>query len=121
MIILTWNIRGLGDSFKRRGIRYFCQLNKIDIICIKEIKLECYNDSILKSLSGSFINNWTVKDTNGSSGGLIIGLKSQCWRKISDISTNFCLTVIIESANKESVLAISSIYGSHEFNDKQIL
>lgn len=85
MIILTWSVRGLGDSVKRGGIRDFCQLNKANIICIQESKLECCNDSILRLLGGSVINDLTVKDANGSSGGLMIGLKSQYRRKISDV------------------------------------
>lgn len=34
------------------------------------------------------------------------------------MSANFYLIIIIESVNKETVLAISNIYGPHDFNDR---
>lgn len=73
MIILTWNVRGLGDSIKRGGIRDLCQLNKVDIICIQESKHDSTNEFVFRSIGGSSINNWEVKHAFGSSGGLITG------------------------------------------------
>lgn len=52
MIILSWNVRDLGDSLKRYGINNFCQLSKVDMVCFQESKLGNIDNSILRSLGG---------------------------------------------------------------------
>lgn len=51
MIILTWNVRGLGEQTKRFGVRDFRQLNFVDIVCLQETK------SILIVIS---LDHWEV-------------------------------------------------------------
>lgn len=116
MIILTWNVRGLGDHIKRGGVKNFCQLNKVDILYIQESKLDNSNEFIFRSLDDSFINDWVVKDATGSSGRLMIGWKCQFGKKLRAESATFCLMVVLESVNKEIVWAISNTYGPHNFD-----
>lgn len=50
-----------------RGLRDFCQLNKVDVY--QEFKLEIVKDFTFIILGGSYIQNWEVKKATGSSGG----------------------------------------------------
>jgi len=54
MIILTWNVMGLGDQIKRAGVKDFC-IYKIDVMCFQESNLVSLSDSFLRSLGYSQI------------------------------------------------------------------
>lgn len=49
-MLFTLNIRGLGDNTKRTGVRVFCPIQNIKIVCLQETMLDSMDDSILKSL-----------------------------------------------------------------------
>jgi len=66
MIILSWNVRGLGESVKRAGVRDFCLLHHADIMCFQETKLEEVCGVIMKSLAVSQDTTWTYLAAVGS-------------------------------------------------------
>ena len=73
MNVLTWNVKGLGESVKRAGVRDFCALNKVDVICFQETKLASVNASILRSIGMSQNFIWAWLDAEGSAGDSLIG------------------------------------------------
>jgi len=79
MNVLTWNVKGLGESVKRAGVRDFCALNKVDVICFQETKLASVNASILRSIGMSQNFIWAWLDAEGSAGDSLIGWDSQKW------------------------------------------
>ena len=58
MNILTWNVRGLGDTNKRAGVRFFLVLNKISVVCLQETKSCTVSKQTLRSIGGSGIQHW---------------------------------------------------------------
>jgi exonuclease III len=46
MIVLSFNIRGLGGRVKRRRIRELVREHKVDFLAIQETKLEVISDSL---------------------------------------------------------------------------
>lgn len=79
MIILTYNIRGGGSSAKRRQIIQIIEKVSLTFCLTQESKLE----SISKNLVESFWRNeeidFSVSDSVGSSGGMLIIWKKMRW------------------------------------------
>lgn len=119
MIILSWNVRGIGESTKRAGKKDFCHIHNIDVVCLQETKTDKMDISIIRSTGGSYI--WENKCAVGSSGGLLIGWKQQFWIKHDVKIGEFSLTVILESVNKDFKWAISNVYGPHNCADRMVL
>ena len=73
MIILSWNIRGLGSSGKRWEVRNIVRRFKCDIIILCETKLASPSHALLRNLGGGKINKWEFLTSLGVSGGILIG------------------------------------------------
>lgn len=52
MKIMTYNIRGLGGRVKRRVLKQFKKEEEVEIVCIKESKLEVVDLKICKEVWG---------------------------------------------------------------------
>ncbi|XP_020262628.1 uncharacterized protein LOC109838607 [Asparagus officinalis] len=111
-MLITWNVRGLGLDTKRFGVRDFCQLNKFDIICLQETKLNTVTESILKSLGGNLFD-WSFVPSEGSSGGIMIGWNSSSWKMLQEKVDKYVLTVVLQSKKNNFKWTLSSVYGPH--------
>ncbi|GLT52165.1 hypothetical protein SLA2020_255190 [Shorea laevis] len=70
MRIISMNIRGLGGSNKKRGLRELVRKEKADLVFIQETKLEVFDDKLAKSIWGDEHCAWVAKDARGRSGGI---------------------------------------------------
>ena len=62
MIILDWNIRGLGDFDKKAKVLDFIYLFGFSIVALQETKLESPSFHLIRSIGGTWIQEWTVLD-----------------------------------------------------------
>ncbi|XP_058088931.1 uncharacterized protein LOC131235665 [Magnolia sinica] len=65
MIVLSWNIGGLGCSAKRAQIRKICKSNKVEILTIQERKLQGINMSVIDLIWGTSNKDWVSLDAVG--------------------------------------------------------
>ena len=74
MIILSWNIRGLDSSHKRREVRNMVRRFKCDILILCETKVELRSHSLLRNIGGGGrLSQWEILPSHGVSGGILIG------------------------------------------------
>ena len=74
--IIIWNVRGANDSSKRKIIKNYIRVQRVDLMCIQETKIQEMSEGIVKSLgSGRFID-WRALNAEGATGGILI-----CWDK----------------------------------------
>ena len=71
MKIISWNIRGLGRSEKKRTVTRLCLKEKLSMALIQESKLQKVHLRTIQFLSskGSFQGAWV--GSNGAVGGLV--------------------------------------------------
>jgi len=69
MIVLFWNVRGLGKPDTMVGA-------KADIVCLSETKLRAPSSQILNALGPRRIDKWFCKDAEGALGRILIGYDS---------------------------------------------
>ena len=73
MIILSWNIRSLGSSGKRRKVRNIVKRYKCDVLILCEIKLDSLSQPLFRNIGGGRLNNWEFLPSQGASSGILIG------------------------------------------------
>jgi hypothetical protein len=71
MIIMSFNIRGLGGRVKRQRIRDLIRVNKVDFLALQETKMEMVIEKFCHNLWGSADCNWAFWPSEGASGGLL--------------------------------------------------
>lgn len=72
MIILSWNVRGMGNPERRMVIKDVIKSNKVKIALIQESKLNSMSDRIIREVWGDKPTNWICVDAVGSAGGIIL-------------------------------------------------
>ena len=76
--LLSWNVRGANDRFKRKIIKTFIRNQKVDLLCIQETKIQPTSEGVVRSLGSGRFLDWRALDADGATGGLLI-----CWDKRS--------------------------------------
>ena len=55
--LLSWNVRGVNESTKRKVIKSVIRKQKVDLFCIQETKVQVMSDRVVRSLgSGRFLD-----------------------------------------------------------------
>ena len=71
MIILSWNIRDLGSSHKRRKVRNIVRRFKCNILILCETKVELHSHSLLRNIGGGRLSRWEILPSQGASRGIL--------------------------------------------------
>ena len=76
MIVLFWNVRGLGNLTKHCMMTETVFEAKADKACLCETKLMTPTKCLTGALGGRRIDRWIVKVSVGASSGIMIGFNS---------------------------------------------
>jgi exonuclease III len=71
MKIMTLNLRGWGDSAKRRRLRSLINSGAFDVCLFQETKCTSFTDTMIHGLWGHKDVGWEAKESQGLSGGLL--------------------------------------------------
>ena len=93
MIILSWNIRGLGSSSKRREIGNIVRRYKCDVLILCETKLDSLSQPLLRNISRGRPNKWEFLPFQGTSGGILIGWDARLFTYLDIFVGNFSLSL----------------------------
>ena len=70
--VLSWNVRGLGDTEKCATVRNALLFANPDIACLQESNLQDFSSFKAKTfLHTKLSNNYTFNPSNGARGGII--------------------------------------------------
>ena len=70
--ILSWNVRGVNDSDKRKVIKNLIRTNRVDLVCLQETKVQEMNFDMVCSLGVGRFLDWTAMNAEGSAGGILM-------------------------------------------------
>lgn len=99
MKILSWNVRGLGRSCKRKKIKELVRERGVDMVMLQETKRSEMSEQFVKSLWPWDYFNFLLVDAIGSTGGLFCIWKPEVFAMV-----NCCFN--------RSFILLSGIYGS---------
>ncbi|XP_057803583.1 uncharacterized protein LOC131018912 [Salvia miltiorrhiza] len=71
MIVISYNIRSLGNIAKQRDCRDLISSEKADLCFIQESKLEEFSESLCYSWWGANNCKWAARNSEGRSGGIL--------------------------------------------------
>lgn len=72
MIVLSWNVRGMGNVERRMVIKDVFRSNKVKVALIQESKLSSMTDRIAREAWGGRSTKWICVDAVGSTSGIIL-------------------------------------------------
>ena len=59
--IMSWNVRGVNNQDKRKVLKAFIRLKKVDMVCLQETKVQNMSVGLVSSLGvGRFLDWGTV-------------------------------------------------------------
>lgn len=119
MIVLSWNVRGLGRPAKRATVRRLVRLHKVDSLCLQESKVHKNIESIVFDVRGPRSCGWEWVPSKRASGGLIsiwnekVLVREYVLSSPRVLAIKFCLVV-------DNVLcAMANIYGPNEDSERR--
>ena len=70
--ILSWNVRGANDVAKRKVLKVFIKMQRVDIVCFQETKLTKVSRGMIRSLGVGRFLDWVVVKAKGAFGSILI-------------------------------------------------
>ena len=119
MIILSWNIRGLGSSGKRREVRNIVRRFKCDILIICKTKLDSH-PNLLCNLRGKRLNKWESLPSQGASGGILIGWDARLLTYLDIFVGQFSLSLKFRNNLDNFDWWLTGVYGPCSSNLKSV-
>jgi exonuclease III len=121
MIVVSYNVRGLGGQIKRRKLRELVKNHNVDFLAIQETKLNSVSDQLCYSLWGSHDCEWAFLPAEGNSGGIL-----SIWNKAnSSLLFTFMgdgfVGVCLEWGVMKSICFVVNIYTKCNFSAKRKL
>ena len=72
MLILSWNVRGLGSGVKRRMVKGVVLRLKPEVLFIQESKLKVFDSRVIQVVGGQWLSRGVGVEAVGASGGLLV-------------------------------------------------
>ena len=55
--LLSWNVRGVNDSSKRKVVKAVIRSQRVDLFCLQETKIQAMSEGVVRSLgTGRFLD-----------------------------------------------------------------
>ncbi|KAG2588484.1 hypothetical protein PVAP13_5NG346681, partial [Panicum virgatum] len=119
--VVSWNVRGLGDSDKCNVVRDAFTTVNPTVICIQETKLHDITTSKAHSfLPPSHVNSYHFIGAAGSRGGILTTWNSNALRMDSYITRRHTLTVVLSSTSSDHRLTITNVYAPSDHRDSPL-
>ncbi|CAN6218601.1 unnamed protein product [Urochloa humidicola] len=122
--VVSWNVRGLGDSDKCDVVKDALSTASPSIICVQETKLHSVTPQKARSfLPVSHATSLHSLSANGSRGGVLTAWNASSFSLTSFITRKHTLTTVLTSTTSNHILTITNVYApsdhrdSHDFLD----
>lgn len=112
MTIHCWNVRRLGKSSKSKLVKCSICESLCDIVCLQEIKLQTFNDKLLKSTCGNNFDSWYIKPSVGASDGLLTCWKSSTYTGVPFHKGDFSISTNFQKLDRNNQqFLVTNVYG----------
>ena len=114
--ILSWNVRGVNDSEKRKVIKNLIRTNRVDLVCLQETKVQEMNVDMVCSLEVGRFLNWTALNAEGSVGGILLYWDKRRISMVDSMVGSFSVSCLFKMAEDGFQWAFTGVYGPIEKN-----
>ena len=70
--ILSWNVRGVNDRYKRKLIKALFRSQKVDLVCLQETKMTEMSLGMVRSLGVGRFLEWGALNARGATEGVVV-------------------------------------------------
>jgi exonuclease III len=118
-VILSWNVRGLGQIDKCDVVRDNILRNHPNIVCLQETKLMDIVGHDTRAFLPANLNTFFAAPADGTRGGLLTAWDSNSFAASSQQTHRFATTVTFQSTSSNLSFAITNVYGpaNHSLSD----
>lgn len=110
MKIVTWNCRGLNGVNKVREVKRMIHKQGVDIICIKETKMEQVISEWVNKVGGNKLQGWCFKPFEGRSGGITSLWDKDVLKDCEILEKQFNLSVLFTQKSKGFQWVFKGVY-----------
>lgn len=111
MKIISLNVRGLGDGWKRMQIKSFLKEFQADLVIQQESKLKLIDNKLVCSLWGKQFVDWLHLDDVGASGEILLMWDKRVLTKIEEVVRRYAVSCKFQNVKDNFTLAFSGVYG----------
>lgn len=109
---LFWNVRGILAPGRKANILDVLAKTHASIIGFQETKQSSFSDSFLKSLAGNKNFSWNLLPSEGSAGGILMGVDADIFDIISWDVRDFSVSCIVSIKSSGTQARFITVYGS---------
>ena len=120
MKLMTWNVRGLGRSEKKRAVRRLISKRRCDILFIQESKIEVVTPRLQRFLTGHGSLSGEFVSSVGVAGGLISVWDEQFFTVEEKVSTCRYILLVGTIKSKNFRCGLGNIYAPNDIEKGKI-
>jgi exonuclease III len=112
--ILCWNVRGLNLQARRDAVHAMISTTTCHLACLQETKLSMVDRSIVTTLGGPKLNNFSFKPAEGNSGtrGGILSLWDSDLLELSNFTIGeFHISANVSLKDRHASFYLTVVYG----------
>ncbi|KAK3212215.1 hypothetical protein Dsin_016921 [Dipteronia sinensis] len=113
MDCISWNVRGLGRTEKRRAVCKLVKKLKPSFLLLQELKVSSVDYRLIMLLGGGILTKGMKIDGVRSSGGLISMWNEEAFSIKACVNTDICSILLGELANVKKEVVICNVYASN--------
>jgi exonuclease III len=120
-VVLSWNVRGLGQSDKRVVVKDNIDKNHPQLVCLQETKLNAVDSFCFRSfITPPNLDAFRAKPADDTRGGLVTASCSSLFTLVHHDISAYTITVVLQSTTSDVRLALTNVYGpaDHAFTDQ---
>ena len=118
--ILSWNVRGANDVAKRKVIKAFIRMQRVDVVCMQETKFKEVSSGLIRSLGVGRFLDWATLRAKGASGGIVIFWDS-CVFKLLAEEGQFTVSCRFKSLVDDCTWIFMGVYGPTAYGNRDHL
>jgi exonuclease III len=108
---ISWNVRGLNERKKRLAVRETFLLEKPDLVCLQETKLEKIDQRMIREICGLRLLKYEAIKSQGTRGGIIIAWTPTKFTLMQSDERAYSLSLLLKNNVDGTRFWFSGIYG----------
>ena len=109
--ILSWNVRGANDVTKRKVIKAFIKMQRVDVVCLQETKFKEVSTGLIRSLGVGRFLDWAALRDEGASGGIFIFWDSRVLKLLAKEEGQFTVSCRFKFIVEDRTWVFTRVYG----------
>ena len=119
--ILSWIVRGANDVNKRKVIKPFIKMQRVDVVCLQETKFKEVSTGMIRSLGvGRFLDLAALR-AEGASGGIVIFWDSCVLKLLAKEEGQFTVSCRFKFIVEDRTWVFTGVYGPTVYGARELL